>query len=379
MWVRIENMKKTALFFLIIVTFSLLNGTLLFADNPAAELIFGDGYGFTLQRDGKETVYDLYYDDVTGLPLMSGDFISTDKETFLEIRLSSSRNVLKIAENSSVQIMEVTESGGGRFALTYGRIRARVAKLGGGDHFVIAGRSAAAGVRGTDFGYDILAERVTEAGEAQTIARVYCFDGEVELVPFDRVNGNEPPAGSDFVLVRRNEMAVFSVETIPVIEDMSIVEIEESVRTFWDEYDFEAKATESVSPASIPEQSGPVMHDEGSVDESETETSAAVAKNDGDGEAETVSEQQSMEEKLNLELPKPEISAGKKAFFITGTALIGAATAAEITGLVLYAGADSLVPENADQTRNIGKAFIFSGVGALGGGLISYLLMGLFD
>ena len=142
-------------------------------------VIYASGTGFELVRNGETREYDLSVDVAQGIELQAGDYINTYNGTFLEIQLTPSESVVKISENTSFRVESMTGDGGGSFEITYGRVRARVKKLAGLERFSIDGPSMVAGVRGTDFGYDIIFED-TDAQE-RTVASVYCFEGEVEV------------------------------------------------------------------------------------------------------------------------------------------------------------------------------------------------------
>ncbi len=51
--------------------------------------------------------------------------VFTEEDTLLEIQIASSNNIIKVSENSSLMIEDFEEKGGGAFALSYGKIRAR--------------------------------------------------------------------------------------------------------------------------------------------------------------------------------------------------------------------------------------------------------------
>ena len=142
-------------------------------------IIYADGKELSIFRKGEYISYDLANVDVVGLPLLPGDMIQTDKGTFLEIQLHPTKSVLKIAENTTFSVQNLETSGGGGFELTYGRVRAKVDKLTGRDPFSIRGRGAVAGVRGTDFGFDYIADK--EATGLTAATKVYCFEGSVAV------------------------------------------------------------------------------------------------------------------------------------------------------------------------------------------------------
>ncbi|MFW6250557.1 MAG: FecR domain-containing protein, partial [Alkalispirochaetaceae bacterium] len=122
-----------------------------------AFVIYAEGYDMTIFRNEELLTYDVLRDNVIGMPLLPGDLIQTDPETFVELQVMPSRTVIKVAENTTFRIEEIGGAGGGSFDLAYGRLRAKVDRIAGNEEFQIRGRSAVAGVRGTDFGYDFVA------------------------------------------------------------------------------------------------------------------------------------------------------------------------------------------------------------------------------
>lgn len=160
-----------------------------------AFVIYAEGYDMSIFRNEELLTYDVLRDDVIGMPLLPGDLIQTDSDTFVEIQVMPSRTVIKVAENTTFRIEEIGGSGGGSFDLAYGRLRARVDRVTGNEQFQIRGRNAVAGVRGTDFGYDLVAER---QGGAEAETQVYVFEGSVEVTESaDGGGGDLPTAGGE--------------------------------------------------------------------------------------------------------------------------------------------------------------------------------------
>ena len=159
-------------------------------------IVYATGEMVTIIRDGRPSRYDAYTGEPLGLPVYPGDMIQTDAGTYVEIQLLPSRSLIKVAENTAFTVEELRSSGDGVFSLTYGRLRARVNRLAGSDPFEIRGVGAIAGVRGTDFGTDEIA--LLSGGGSVT--RVYCFEGEVSVVP------TVAPADADPVILGPNQM-----------------------------------------------------------------------------------------------------------------------------------------------------------------------------
>jgi hypothetical protein len=160
-----------------------------------AFVIYAEGYDMTIFRNDELFTYDVLRDNVIGMPLLPGDLIQTDPDTFVELQVMPSRTVIKVAENTTFRIEEIGGTGGGSFDLAYGRLRARVDRITGNEEFQIRGRSAVAGVRGTDFGYDFVAVR---EGNVEAETQVYVFEGTVEVTETagegdERVSRTEAP------------------------------------------------------------------------------------------------------------------------------------------------------------------------------------------
>lgn len=223
-------------------------------------VIYASGSGFEHIRNDDTREYDLAVDVAEGVELQAGDYLNTYDGTFLEIQLYPSENVLKVAENTSFKINEVSEQGGGNFELSYGRIRARVKKLAGLEKFSIEGPSMVAGVRGTDFGYDIIYDQ-SESAE-KTVASVYCFEGRVEVETKEgivRSDAGEKErvtvdiASREMVrLVERRAAAgpaegeVRPEESRAVALEYSLIKesVSEPIETYWERYDFEGTLLE---------------------------------------------------------------------------------------------------------------------------------------
>ncbi len=258
------------------------------ADKAFGLIIYAQGKEVSIFRKGEYISYDLDNVDVTGLPLLAGDMIQTDNGTFVEIQLHPTKSVLKIAENTTFTVTNLETSGGGGFDLAYGRVRAKVDKLTGRDPFSIRGRGAVAGVRGTDFGFDFIAEKEPVGLAAST--KVYCFEGSVAVTRAEPASAAkaEPPAAeakpgekpeskteaetkaepppkpvtAEAVVIKANEMVTIkttppappetpaggkSAEEKAGAAEAPVFEkavISENVVAFWEKNDFQAKPVE---------------------------------------------------------------------------------------------------------------------------------------
>ena len=199
-----------------------------------AEVEFAVGSDVTILRDNKP----LRVDELLGFRLEQGDQVQTGKGTFLELRLRPSGGVLKLSENTVFVLSALSGSSERGFQLVYGRVRAKVDKLARGSTFNIASDSVAAGVRGTDFGYDVLTARTEASGALVPVTRVYCFEGSVivTVVPAPDV----PP--SEIKVKARSMVTVEQTDGTwaPVLKPIS-----DDIQMFWAQNDFAASAKPS--------------------------------------------------------------------------------------------------------------------------------------
>lgn len=98
----------------------------------AGYIVFSDGGGFEIVRDGQKRYYDPLVDYVEGTELHFGDYINTYEHAFLEILLEPGDRIIKVSEQTSFSIPKGSSAEDvGSLRLTYGRVRARVTKLAG--------------------------------------------------------------------------------------------------------------------------------------------------------------------------------------------------------------------------------------------------------
>lgn len=219
------------------------------ADAVAGSLIYASGTSFEVVRDGKSVEYNLAANTVEGLEFYPGDYINTYKGTFLEIQVTGSSNVLKIAENTSFKIEETSEPDVSNYKVSYGRVRARVKKMAGLSQFALTGPSMVAGVRGTDFGYDIL----YNSEKNTTVSSVYCFEGQVEVQPTAKIVTEE-----ESIELAADEMISIS-EISADMEPRYTFQREAlsaEIEAFWRQYDFQATPIEVSPDSEVPTETG---------------------------------------------------------------------------------------------------------------------------
>lgn len=215
------------------------------AAGPAAAVVeFSSGDDIVVIRDAKR----LAFSDPIGLELRQGDQVQTGKGVFIELRLASGGSVIKLAENTTF-VLERASDGQTAARLVYGRLRAKVERLTGSDTFSIASAQAVAGVRGTDFGMDVVAGRASARAAAATVTTAYCFEGAIEVTAY----------------VRSDAQAAESLEAIPRVFTVAAGEmlrvegndertearkrpLEKTIESYWDLNDYVSAATAKPVP-----------------------------------------------------------------------------------------------------------------------------------
>ena len=199
-----------------------------------AAISYAEGNGFQLVRNGLSTVYDISADDVIGLPVLIGDTILTDENSFIEIQLNNGNGgVVKMAENTTFTVSSLDAGGGGVFKVLFGRIRVKVAALAGGSRLWVTGYDTVAGVRGTDFGYDLFYDPESEDGEHQT--SVYCFEGAVDVVQYDKKTGSKTDLMSIDPFILEAGKMVKTKSSSPGVK-MRSKNIESEIVKYWNAY-----------------------------------------------------------------------------------------------------------------------------------------------
>ncbi len=208
-----------------------------------AEVEYYVGDDVTVIRDGQS----LPFEEIVGLKLVEGDQIQTGRKTFLELRLMPSGGLVKLSENTTFALESLSSTSARTFKLIYGRVRAKVEKLAGTDSFDIRSDSVVAGVRGTDFGYDLLVPKGKGTEARKPVAQIYCFEGAV-VVSIDSPEAagkKEYPVDPGSMVTVRQEEGEWVTEVTPLTEE---------IRSFWRLNDFMAvpvaqESGDTVSPA----------------------------------------------------------------------------------------------------------------------------------
>ncbi len=223
-------MKKYLLALVLII---LCASTTLFAQvRPMATMEFASGDDVLVIRGGRR----LNFQDAFGLELLEGDQVQTGRGIFVELRLHDSGAVVKLAENTTFRL-EHMDNGKTSLSLVYGRVRAKVDKLAGADTFTIRSATSVAGVRGTDFGVDVIA--MQQAATPANLTRTYVFEGTVTVTALLRssplaAEGLEP-IPREFTLEAGEMVVVSRVDTATEAEKTTI---QNDILQFWSTNDF---------------------------------------------------------------------------------------------------------------------------------------------
>lgn len=209
-----------------VIIFCFLIGALVYSATPYASITYAEGNSFILMRNGKSSTISIASTDVFGMEVAPGDIIQTGPGTFLELLINPISASLQIAENTSFRCDADATGTKSTGELYYGRVRAKVAKLSGSSSYRISSPSLVAGVRGTDFGCDVIAK----AG-APVLNRVFCFEGSVLVA-------EAAGATLNTVLIAKDEMVEKLVPinkgNEPVVEvPMEKKSLSTEVNSFW--------------------------------------------------------------------------------------------------------------------------------------------------
>jgi len=231
---------KRLIFFILLAT-----SMLLVAQQRFATVSFAEGKSLTVIRNGIAQRYNPDRDDVLGLPLLQEDMIQTGTGTFLEIQFQTISARVQIAEHTSFRVTadRQQQSAG---ELYYGRVRAKVARLTGNESFRIKTPSLVAGVRGTDFGVDVLAVRpgtqvssgeggiVPAETDSTVLYRVSVFEGSVTVLPA------EQQVPDKTIVVVSDQMVERVTAGTPVL---TTVRLDPQILEFWNLVDQRVKSS----------------------------------------------------------------------------------------------------------------------------------------
>ena len=210
---------------------------------PTATITFVQGSDLSIIRGGAP----LTLADPLGFELGEGDQIQTGAKTQVELLLMPRDARVKLAENSVLTISKLGQTGASGLALLYGRLRSKVAVLAtAAPDFSVQAGAVSAGVRGTDFGCDLVVPRSGSLDTAPVL--VYCFEGTVAVsqnAPAASANGAPPP-----VLVTAGTMARVEIPAPGAAPTISTEALAPDIQRFWSANDFAPATTAAAAPGS---------------------------------------------------------------------------------------------------------------------------------
>lgn len=385
------SLRRFALFGLVL-GLVLLGGAPLEAQN--AGIVYAEGGDFSVIHQLEEQSFNASLDNVLGLPLEGGDLVQTGDGTFLEIEMADTGAIFKVAENTNFRLEYAGDDGSSRLDLAYGRVRAKVDAVAAGTFLEMRGLSVVAGVRGTDFGYDIV---VPSGGGGEPVLQIYTFEGSVVVAEAD----SAAAAGTSLIsatapqtTIQSGQMIALPVSTVvagniaeALAQPPSTITPE--VREFWDAHPFEsapgeiqqvAQAPPGALAAPVPTPSSPSIassdEDPLRVDPLEpvppfafTPPAMAVAEVI-DIPTEEVTEEAPVEPESEETGEGPTGEGWKRAG--VGMAVIGGVVA--LTGLGMYFALDMVdTPAGYEPSVSPGIAMMIGGGGLVVGGLGAYI------
>lgn len=200
------------------------------ARSPVAVIEYASKDDVIVIRSGKPVSVP----DPFGFKLYEGDSVQTGRATFIELRMLSGGAVFKLAEHTTFRLTAAS-MGETAISLVYGRIRSKVQRLAGGESFVISSQTAVAGVRGTDFGMDVVAAR----GASAPTTKIYCFDGAVIVTAMTTSSGSNRE-GLEAVprIFNLNAGQMVQVEQRGMFVVAERIELQSAILEFWRANDF---------------------------------------------------------------------------------------------------------------------------------------------
>jgi hypothetical protein len=214
--------------FIAVLLLLFLSLAYIFADQPPMALIIWDeGVDYRLiLPDGSIIDVDPSLYTRVGEELFPGTSILTGDNTIVELQILPENNILRLAENTTFTLKRDAETNQSQLLLDFGRLRAKVAKVNDQEDFVLRTPSAVAGVRGTDFGLDMV------IGETGLRESIYVFEGEVEVT---RKSNQEQK-----VIISANEIV-----NVPFGNNELVSEVmPQEIREYWKDQEFAGKTVD---------------------------------------------------------------------------------------------------------------------------------------
>jgi hypothetical protein len=191
------------------------------ADGGTAVIVYATGSDISVIRDRRE----MKVDEALGFVIQAGDILQTGKNTVIELSIKPKKAVIRVSGNTTLQFRGSYQTGETSLAVLYGRVRAKVEKLIGAERFTLRNEGTVAGVRGTDFGMDVVVSKASELGESKV--NVYSFEGDLSVET--ALNASSAVQASS--LIKTGEMA----EVVVKDQTVSLVttKVADEVQEYW--------------------------------------------------------------------------------------------------------------------------------------------------
>jgi hypothetical protein len=204
------------------------------ADGGTAVIVYAEGNDISVIRDRRE----MKVDEALGFVIQAGDIVQTGKNTVIELSVKPKKAVIRVSGNTTLQFRGSYQTGETSLAVLYGRVRAKVEKLIGAERFTLRNEGTVAGVRGTDFGMDVVVSKASELGESKV--NVYSFEGELSVET--ALNASSAVQASS--LIKTGEMA----EVVVKDQTVSLVttKVADEVQEYWTANAFKSEDASSI-------------------------------------------------------------------------------------------------------------------------------------
>ena len=143
---------------------------IMFINDTSGELLF-------INETGTEELYSC--DVGLGSELPIGWTVLTGNGDSVELQMKSNGSIIRIAENTNFKVMAlqgIDKAPSSDFELIFGKFRTIAGRLIGNEEYNFYGQTSTCGVRGTDFGMQIVSDTVYGIKE-----ETFVFEGKVEL------------------------------------------------------------------------------------------------------------------------------------------------------------------------------------------------------
>jgi hypothetical protein len=202
-----------------------------------AQVYFAEGGEFVLAAGGQRTVYRPDSLGEGGFSLHNGDIIQTGSGSFVDIRLTPSGKVIRVAENTVLSYNR-TEGEGVSLGLSYGRLRLSDGWGGSGGRDILIQPGAAEVIfRNGDIGVDYTIQTGKDNSSREPVLRVYVFSGAADLLPRVRNSVTDPMGNASAVpRFQVNEGEVVSLESTAALSYVERKSLNTDIISYWDRH-----------------------------------------------------------------------------------------------------------------------------------------------